>query len=150
MAPFKANGKLIQLKDPSEVIQLMQMGANYTRKLQDIQPHRKVLLMLENNGLLDEGKLSFLIDLEKKNPEAIKKLVKDAGIDPMDIDTSSEPAYSEGNHLVSDEESGFRQVLDEMVSSETGKETVKLINTDWDQASKEALWKSPRDHVGNP
>jgi hypothetical protein len=143
MAPFKANGKMIQLKDPSEAIQLMQMGANYTRKLQDIQPHRKVLLMLQNNDLLDEGKLSYLIDLDKKNPEAIKKLIKDAGIDPMDIDTSSEPTYLEGNHRVSDEEAGFRQVLDEMVSTQSGKETVQLINTDWDQASKEVLWQSP-------
>ena len=143
MAPFKANGKMIELKDPKEVIQLMQMGANYTRKLQDIQPHRKMLLMLQNNDLLDEGKLSFLIDLDKRNPEAIKKLIKDAGIDPMDIDTSVEPAYSEGNHQVSDEEAGFRQVLDEVASTQTGKETLQIINTEWDQASKEALWQSP-------
>ena len=143
MAPFKANGKTIQLKDPSEVIQLMQMGANYTRKLQDIQPHRKMLLMLQNNDLLDEGKLSYLIDLDKKDPEAIKKLIKDAGIDPMDIDTSIEPAYSEGNHRVTDEEATFRQTLDELASTQSGKETVQLINTDWDQASKEALWASP-------
>lgn len=57
----------IELRDSSEAVQLMQKGANYTRKMQDIAPHRKVLLMLENNGLLDEGKLSYLIDLEKKN-----------------------------------------------------------------------------------
>jgi hypothetical protein len=102
-----------------------------------------MLLMLQNNDLLDEGKLSYLIDLDKKNPEAIKKLIKDAGIDPMDIDTSSEPTYLEGNHRVSDEEAGFRQVLDEMTSTQSGKETVQLINTDWDQASKEVLWASP-------
>ena len=76
MTPFKANGKLIELRNPAEAVQLMQMGANYTRKMQAIQQHRKVLTMLENNGLLDEGKLSFLIDIEKKNPDAIQKLVK--------------------------------------------------------------------------
>lgn len=144
MTPFKANGKTIELKDPKEAIQLMQMGANYTRKLQDIAPHRKMLLMLQNNDLLDEGKLSYLIDLDKKNPEAIKKLIKDAGIDPMDIDTSSEPAYHEGNHRVSDAEANFRQTLDELTSSESGQETIRIINTDWDQASKEVLWESPQ------
>ena len=82
MTPFKANGKLIELRNPAEAVQLMQMGANYTRKMQAIQQHRKVLTMLENNGLLDEGKLSFLIDIEKKNPDAIQKLVKESGIDP--------------------------------------------------------------------
>ena len=143
MAPFKANGKMIQLKSPEEAIALMQMGANYTRKMQEIQPHRKVLLMLENNGLLDEGKLSYLIDLDKKNPDAIKKLVKDAGIDPLDIDTSEEPAYREGNHRVSDEEAAFRGVLDDLSTTDTGKRTLQVINSTWDQASKELLWKNP-------
>ena len=143
MAPFKANGKMIQLKSPEEAIALMQMGANYTRKMQEIQPHRKVLLMLENNGLLDEGKLSYLIDLDKKNPDAIKKLVKDAGIDPLDIDTSEEPAYRVGNHRVSDEEAVFRSVLDDLSATDNGKQTLQVINSTWDQASKELLWKNP-------
>ena len=144
MKPFKANGKTIQLKDPAEAIQLMQMGANYTRKMQDIQPHRKVLLMLENNGLLDAGKLSYLIDLDKKNPEAIKKLVKDAGINPLEIDTEAETTYRTGNHTVPDEEVVFRTTLDELSSSPEGKATLQVINTEWDQASKEVLWTSPQ------
>ena len=143
MAPFKANGRQIDLKDPTEAIQLMQMGANYTRKMQELQPHRKMLLMLQNNGLMDEEKLSFLIDLEKRNPEAIKKLVKDAGIDPLDIDTSGESSYRTGNHKVTDDEANFRQVLDEIGTTLEGKQTLQHINDGWDQASKEVLWKRP-------
>lgn len=143
MAPFKANGKMIDLKDPAEAIQLMQMGANYTRKLQELQPQRKLMLMLQNNGLLDEEKLSFLIDLDKRNPEAIKKLVKEAGIDPLDIDTSKEPTYQTGNHKVTDAEANFRSVLDEIGSTQDGKVTLQAINDGWDQASKEVLWKQP-------
>jgi hypothetical protein len=142
MAPFKANGKMITLNSPEELIQLAQMGANYTRKMQDIQPHRKVLQMLENNGLLDEGKLSFLIDLDKKDPEAIKKLIKDTGMDPLDIDTSVEPAYKEGNHLVSDESVAFDTALEDIKSTPNGIETIQVINQ-WDHASKDLLWKSP-------
>lgn len=143
MAPLKANGKAIDLKSPDEAIQLMQMGANYTRKMQGLAPHRKLLLMLENNGLLDEGKLSYLIDIEKKNPEAIKKLIKDSGLDPRDIDIDETPAYQEGNHRVSDEEEGFRTTLDELSSNPDGRETLQTINTQWDQASKDILWKQP-------
>ena len=144
MAPLKANGKTINLQSPQEAIQLMQMGANYTRKMQDMAPHRKVLMMLENNGLLDEGKLSFLIDIEKKNPEAIKKLIKDAGLDPREIDLDDPQAkpYLEGNHRVTDEEAGFRTILDELSSNPEGKATLQAI-TLWDQASKEVLWKQP-------
>lgn len=145
MAPLKANGKTIDLKNPEEAIQLMQMGANYTRKMQALAPHRKLLLMLENNGLLDEGKLSFLIDIEKKNPEAIKKFIKDAGLDPREIDLDDPAAkpYLEGNHRVTDEESNFRSILDELSSNPEGKETLQTIQTQWDQASKEVLWKQP-------
>lgn len=143
MAPFQANGKTVQMKTPEEVLQLMQMGANYTRKMQDIAPHRKVLLMLQNNELLDEGKLSYLIDLDKKNPEAIKKLIKESGIDPLDLDLNSEPNYLEGSHRVDDKEVNFRQALEDISSSDAGKETVRIIDKTWDHASKEVLWQSP-------
>lgn len=143
MAPFKANGKTINLQSPDEALQLMKMGANYTRKMQDLAPHRKILMMLESNSLLDEGKLSYLIDLDKKNPEAIKKLLKDGNIDPLEIDTSSEPAYQEGNHRVTDSEAEFRLAVDELASNQEGKETLREVNERWDHASKEALLKSP-------
>lgn len=142
MTPFKANGKQIELKDPAEAIQLMQMGANYTRKMQELVPHRKALTMLQNNQI-NEEKLSFLIDLDKKNPEAIKKLIKDSGIDPMEIDTAVEPAYLGGNHRVTDEEVNFRSALEELSSAPGGQTTLQDINTRWDQASKDVLWKNP-------
>lgn len=142
MKPLKANGKMIELRTPEEAIQLMQMGANYTRKMQAIAPYRKTLLMLENNGLLDENKLSFLIDLDKKNPEAIKKLIKESGIDPMEIDTDADIKYQEGNHRVTDEEATFASIINDIRESDNGTETLNVINS-WDDASKEVLWKNP-------
>ena len=143
MAPFQANGKTIQLRSVDEAIQLMQQGANYTRKMQAIAPHRKVLMMLENNGLLDESKLSRLIDLEKKNPDAIRALVKEAGIDPLDIDVHEESTYTPGNHAVPDEAVAFQTTLDEVSSTPDGQETVRHITASWDPESKAELWKDP-------
>ncbi len=144
MAPFKANGKTIELKSPEEAIRLMQMGANYTRQMQDLAPKKKILTMLEKNNLLDEGKLSYLIDLDKKNPDAIKNLIKESGLDPLDIDKDDKTAYTPGNHRVTNEEVNFDTVLDEVSSTPEGGETLQIINTTWDQASKEALWSSPQ------
>ena len=140
-SPIRANGKDIQLKSPEEAVQLMQMGANYTRKLQELAPHRKLVMMLQNNGL-DETKLSFLIDLDKKNPDAIKKLIKDSGIDPLEIDTSAELNYSSDNHTVSDREVEFNTAIADVADSATGKETLLAIDK-WDDVSKNALWESP-------
>lgn len=143
MAPFKANGKSIDLRSPEEAVQLMQMGANYTKKMQAIQPYRKMLIMLENNGLMDENKLSYLIDLEQKNPDAIQKLIKDSKIDPMELDTEKESTYQVGNHQVSNEEAAFVTALDDLKSTQEGQETLQVINDKWDQASKEVLWENP-------
>lgn len=143
MKPLKANGKLIDIRDPEELIKLAQQGANFTRKSQELAPFRKVLMMLQNNDLVDEGKLSYLIDLSRKDPEAIKKLVKEAGIDPMDIDTSAESSYKEGNHRVTDDEATFHSAVDSIRSTEEGRETLQVISTTWDQASKDLLFKNP-------
>ena len=143
LAPFKANGKEIVPQSIDEVIQLMQMGANYTRKMQDIAPHRKVLTMLQNNELLDEEKLSFLIDLNKKDKVAIQKLIKDAEIDPLDIDVTTDVNYIAGNHRVSNEEVALNGVIDDVLATPNGNETVQIISQQWDQASKELLWKEP-------
>lgn len=142
MAPFKANGKMIQLRSPEEAIQLMQQGANYTRKMQDIQPYRKVLSLLEKFNLLDESKLSYLIDLDQKNPDAIKKLVTDAGIDPMDIDTNAPVEYNGNNHRITDEEVAFRSTVNEIASTEEGQATLSAVNA-WDNVSQDFLWKNP-------
>ena len=142
MAPFKANGKMITPRSPEEAISLMQMGANYTRKMQELQPYRKVMLMLQNNGLMDEDKLSYLIDLDKKNPDAIKKLLKDSGTDPLDFNPEDEIKYQAGNHRVTDTEAAFATELDDLKSTPEGQATLGVISQTWDDASKDALFNN--------
>lgn len=142
MAPFKANGKVITPRSPEEAISLMQMGANYTRKMQELKPYRKVMLMLQNNGLMDEDKLSFLIDLDKKNPEAIKKLLKDSGTDPLDFNPDEEINYQSGNHRVTDTEADFATEIDDLKSTQEGQATLGVIGSTWDAASKDALYQN--------
>lgn len=144
MTPFKANGRTIDLKTPEEAIRLMQMGAGYGRKIQELQPHLKVLRMLEKNNLLDEGKLSLLIDVNAKNPEAIKKIIKDSGIDPLDLNIEDNVSYQPTNHAVTDKEMAFQEALSDIQSHANGQETLRTINQTWDQESKSLLWESPQ------
>lgn len=144
MAPFKANGKMIQVNTPEEAITLMQHGANYTKKMHALKPNLKMMRALENNGLLEEEKINNLIDLANKNPDAILKLVQDAKLDPMEMDTSAETTYKPQNHAVSDQEMDFHTTLEDVLSMPSGQETISMINTNWDQASKEAIYKEPQ------
>lgn len=141
-APFKANGKLVSFKNPEEIISLMQKGIDYSKKTMEISQHKRILKMLQSANI-NEDNLSFLIDLNAKNPDAIKKFFKDTNIDPLDIDINSADLYQAGKHKVSDQELAFNSVLDELSGDTAGQETITTIHKDWDDKSKELLWNNP-------
>lgn len=144
MKPFKANGKTIEIKNPEDAQQLMKMGANYTRKMQEISAHRKTIATLEEHGITSESELAFLIDLKNKNPEAIQKLFKESGIDPFDIDTSKDVNYKPKVNMVSEKTLDARAVLDDLRSTPSGSETLNLIADTWDNESTSFMWDNPQ------
>ena len=154
-APFKANGKEVQVTSIDDAIQLMQMGADYQRKTTEIKPLRKIGEMLKQNDLLDAEQLSYLIDLKNKNPQAIQKLLKESGIDPLDIDTSEEVNYTPKNYQVDDKTIELNDVLDSIQHTPQFDTTAKILGSQWDQQSKEYLSSNPQtisilnEHIGN-
>ena len=144
-APFKANGKDFQLNSIEEAISLAQMGANYAKKMAGLKPSMRILKMLENNGLLDENKLTYLIDLDKKNPGAINKLMKDSGVDPLEIDLDKSPEYTPGQYQVSELEMQVSDVLDNIhVTNPTHYPQLLQAITSMDNASKGEISKDPK------
>ena len=155
LAPFKANGREIQVKSVDDAVALMQMGANYNKRMAALKPNLKMLKLLENNGLLSEEKIGYLIDLEKKNPAAINKLVKDSGLDPMDLDAEKAGEYKPKIHSVDDREIDLDTVLDEIQETPTYTQTLEIVSKKWDGASKQTIASTPQllkvinDHVAN-
>ncbi|MCA9911721.1 MAG: hypothetical protein KC496_00165 [Anaerolineae bacterium] len=143
-APFKANGRDIQVNSIDDAIALMQMGANYNKKMAAIKPNLKLMKMLENAGLLSEEKLSYLIDLDKKDPGAIGKLVKDSGIDPLDLSTDEASTYKPKTYAVGDKEMELDTVLDEIQDSPAYTQTLQLVSNKWDAASKQVIAETPQ------
>jgi len=153
-SPFKANGKEVKVENVEEAITLMQMGANYNKKMAAMKPNLKLLRTLENEGLLSEEKIGYLIDLDKKNPEAILKLIKDSGIDPLTMDTESTTSYKPTTYTVSDSEVVMGQTLDEIRDTESYDTTIDIVGNKWDDASRKIIRENPsvirtiNDHVG--
>lgn len=141
---FKANGREVKLETPEEALKLQQMGANYTKKMQALQPVLRVVKMLENNKLMDEAQLSYLIDLHQKKPEAIQKLLADSAFDPLTADVEKAAEYVPGDHRVSENEIQFETILEEVESSPTGPELIAEVAQQWDADSRQALFKDPR------
>jgi len=144
MAPFKAAKREIKLDNIDDARRLMQMGVDYSRKMEAMKPYQRVLKTLEKNNLLDIGRLNFLIDLDKKNPEAIKKFLKDSEIDPMDLsfEDDTQP-YKPTDHMVGEQEVALDDVLDEIRQTDTFDRTAQVITKEWDTASRRVLFESP-------
>lgn len=141
---FRANGKVITLKDASEAEALMQMGANYTYKMQQLKPAREIVAMLERHDLADTEKLSFAIDLMNGDEKAVQKFLKDKNIDPLSIDTESESDYVQTDHSVSSAEVTFQDAVTDMRGKDGGEKLLRTIYDTWDPQSKQALVESPQ------
>ena len=139
--PFKANGKVITPKTVEDVISLMQMGANYTKKMQLMAPMKKVVQSLDN-AKIDEQELNFLIDVSKGDKEAIKQLLIKHKIDPLEIDLDGDNTYSPRNNIASDEDVEFNDTL--MDIHDSLPRIQEILNKTWDDNSKKAILKDPR------
>ena len=140
--PFKANGREFQVTNPNDMVALMQKGLNYSKKMEEMKPNLNLIKTLEQYGLTDESKLSYLIDLHNKRPEAIAKLIKDSEIDLYEFDTE------QANHYVPQSKVVRKTQLEEVISEvvEANPEFNSVLNTvytDWDNRSKQAIIDNP-------
>ena len=141
--PFKANGIEMQVSEPDDIVRLMQMGANYQKKMAQIKPQLQVVKMLEKHDLLDADKLNNLIDISKKDPKAIAKLMQDSGIDPIDVDTESASTYEPNDYSVSDKEYALDEVLESIKDTPSFTRTIDTLTKEWDTQSRSTISDNP-------
>jgi len=153
LAEFKAGGKDIKIDNIEDARKLMQMGAGFASNQRKIKPHLKIIKALKKNGLLDPEKVNHLIDVGLNNPEAIAKVLKDSGIDPLDIKTGEEGEYKPTNHEVSDEEFDLDQAIDGIKGSGSYDKSIAIMGEQWDTKSRKIISENPQivsvinDHV---
>ena len=140
-SPIKANGTELVIDSVDDAIKLIQMGANYYKKVEQLKPAQKVITMLEKAGMLDEQKLSFAIDLLNKDKGAIAKLVE--GMDTYELQDEQHKDYVPTNRSVSDEQLTLDNVIQEVSSTPTGHRTLEVLGTKWDMASRETVVNNP-------
>ena len=140
---FKAGGKEITVNTPEEAIQLMQMGVGFNQRMSQIAPHRRIIETLKEHGLLEESKINELIDISKKNPEAIVALVQSAGLEPHQLIPSGDAQpYTPGNHVLPEDQLQFRTSVDN-IREQGGTEFLTHVAQDWDVTSRAEVYKDP-------
>lgn len=143
LSTFKASGRDFKVNSVDEAIQLMQKGVNYHDKMHGLKPVMGIARMLEREGLLDEGKLSYLIDLHKKKPEAIAKLVKESGVDTLEVDDNKVAAYKPGAYGLTPQENALEDALSELQQYSSHDRVIELVNTKMDHASRKTVIENP-------
>lgn len=138
--PFKANGKEITPKSVEDIISLMQMGANYTKKMQLMAPMKKAVESL-NKAQINEEDLNFLIDVHNGDKEAIKKLLAKHEVDPIELDMEN-TNYVPKNNIASDDDVEYSDVLEDIQPSLP--KIQEILTKQWDAKSKSELLKNPQ------
>lgn len=141
--PIKADGREIKVRSADDAVRLIQMGYNYSRRMEELKPMKAMVQMLENNGLKDPDKLNFVIDIMKGKPEAIQKLLSDHKIDALDLDPTKAENYKPNNYQAHPKDVAFREAIDATISAEGGRDLITDINASWDTESKAALREQP-------
>ena len=85
---------------------------------------------------MSDEDLAEMLDFKKRNPEVIKKALKEANIDPLELDMDK-VNYVPQVQMISDSEYDFRETVDELSKDVKFNDTRQLILSGLDTKSKE-------------
>ena len=137
---FKASGKVIPgVKEPEKFIKALQMATDYALKTAALKPALKRVKMLD--GITDE-EFTEMLDFRKRNPEVIKKAIKEANLDPIDLDLD-QINYVPQVKVISDDEYEYEETVQELAKDTKFTYTKDLILNNLDSKSKEVILTNP-------
>ena len=141
--PLKANGHEVIVDTPEKAIQLMQMGINYNKRLQEIKPYTGLVKALKDNNLADDRDImNQLIDIAKGDKQALLDFAKRKNIDLND-DIDEDTKYKPNENISSDEEVAFDDVVSRLKSNDNYDKFSQNISNDFGDSSSSVFYKRP-------
>lgn len=140
LAKFTANGKEVEgFKDPADLIRAQQMLHGYSDKMKVFKEYKPFIKALEERKLTtDADKFNLAMSLLDGDPEAIKKVLKEKGIDPLELDLE-DIKYTNRNVLPSQAQLLIEETYEEAENLGIGDKFGRVINKDWDIKSLQEL-----------
>jgi hypothetical protein len=137
---IKADGMEFQFTT-EELIALAPKALNYTKKMQRIKPFSKFISAAEENGLTDDD-LSMLIDAYKGDKNAVASIIKRSNVDPLELDME-QTTYTPKSYGRSEKEIELQEVVSVISKDVEFTRTERIVDHDWDAASRAELLKDP-------
>ena len=140
LAKFTANGKEVEgFKDPADLIRAQQMLHGYSDKMKVFKEYRPFIKALEERKLTtDAEKFNLAMNLLDGDPEAIKKVLKEKGIDPLELDLE-DIKYTAKNVLPSKAQMLIEETYEQAENLGIGDKFSRVVNKDWDVNSLQEL-----------
>ena len=139
---FKAAGKMMPgVKDPDKFIKALQMATDYALKTAALKPVLKKAKMLED---VTDEEFSEMLDFRKRNPEVIKKALKEANLDPIDLDLD-DIRYTPQSKIMSDADYEFKETIEKLSQEDAVafQRTQNIVLNELDNASKTTVLSNP-------
>src|SRR5574344_3145123 len=139
---FKASGKVIPgVKEPEKFIKALQMATDYALKTAALKPALKRVKMLD--GITDE-EFTEMLDFRKRNPEVIKKAIKEANLDPIDLDLE-DIQYTPQSKIMSDADYEFNETIEKLSQEDAVafQRTQNIVLNELDSTSKTTVLSNP-------
>jgi hypothetical protein len=125
----------------NELKTFAQKGVDYTKKTQELSRQRSKIKALEQSGISDDD-ISLLMDIKAGNKDAIKSVLVQHKIDPLDIDLEETSNYVPPKRVLPVVDEEWNEVLNEVTKSKTKDKLLQLVDGEWDNESFKVL----RDH----
>lgn len=139
---FKAAGKIMPgVKDPDKFIKALQMATDYALKTAALKPVLKKAKMLED---VTDEEFSEMLDFRKRNPEVIKKALKEANLDPIDLDLEN-IQYTPQSKIMSDADYEFKETIEKLSQEDAVafQRTQNIVLNELDDTSKTTVLSNP-------
>ena len=139
---FKAAGKVMPgVKDPDKFIKALQMATDYALKTAALKPVLKKAKMLED---VTDEEFSEMLDFRKRNPEVIKKALKEAKLDPLDLDLE-DIQYTPQSKIMSDADYEFNETIVKLSQEDAVafQRTQSIVLNELDSTSKTTVLSNP-------
>ena len=144
---FKANGQDFEFT-PDEVVEQFEtvfgQAMDYTKKMQQIAPYRKMISALETEGVTQD-QLNMAIDALKGDKGAIETLLKAHDIDAYDLGKDEEGAspYTPTSYGKDETTMAIQEIADKISGDPEYKITVDVVDNQWDSKSRETFSSNP-------
>ena len=142
LEPLKVNGKMIPINSMEELYTLASGGAAVTKKFQEIAAHKKSIAIMQEHNLT-EADLSLLIEARNGSKDALASLVKQSGIDSMDVTDKVSDGYQPGAYIPDESAINLREVQQEISVDPEYQLTQNIVNNFMDEPSQDMMIKNP-------